>query len=290
MAVVSARLQVLRTVEEIRRAVRTARAAGRRIGFIPTMGALHEGHRSLIRRARAENDFIVVSIFVNPAQFGPREDYTQYPRDLERDCQECATAGVDVVFIPEVGTMYPPGDSTRVAVDTLTEGMCAAHRPGHFRAVTTVCTRLFNIVQADRAYFGEKDYQQLKVIQRMVRDLHIPTTIVPCPTVRDADGVALSSRNACLTAEEREAARTLYRALQAAQVAVATGTRDGEEVLRVVHDGFAQAPRVRLQYAELRDPETLARVTMVHEPTLLALAAFAGDTRLIDNLILRPND
>lgn len=289
MPVAALPLRVLRTVAEVRAVVSAARAAGGRIGFVPTMGGLHAGHAALIRRARAECDCVVVSIFVNPAQFGPREDYTKYPRNLDADCALCEREGADAVFVPEVEAIYPPGDKTRVEVAGLTEGMCGAFRPGHFRGVTTVCARLFNIVEPDAAYFGEKDYQQLKVVERMVRDLQMPLTIIPCPTVRDADGLALSSRNTYLSPDDRQAASTLWRALQAAQAAVSADERECAAILQVVRGVFEREPKARLQYAELRNPETLQTVERVDAPTLLALAAFVGEVRLIDNLVLRPN-
>jgi len=283
------RLAVLRTVPDIRAAVAAPRAAGGRIGFVPTMGGLHAGHASLMCRARAECDFVVVSIFVNPAQFGPREDYTKYPRDLDADSALCKRECADVVFAPEVEAIYPPGDKTRVEVAGLTDGMCGAFRPGHFRGVTTVCARLFNIVLPDAAYFGEKDYQQLKVVERMVADLQMPLAIIPCPTVRDDDGLALSSRNAYLSPSDRQAALTLWRALQTAQAAVTRGARDAAAILKVVHGTFTAEPAARLQYAELRNPETLQSVERIDGPTLLALAAFVGEVRLIDNLVLQPD-
>jgi len=251
------------------------------------MGALHEGHLSLMWRARSECGYVVVSIFVNPTQFGPGEDFQKYPRDLGADVQRVGEVGVDLAFAPEVETMYPPGDSTFVEVTgTLVEGMCAPHRPGHFRGVTTVCARLFNIVGADRAYFGEKDYQQIQIVKRMARDLKFPLEIVPVPTVREADGLAMSSRNAYLSAEERKAAAVLYRALSQARERFAKGERVAAVLVGAAQGVIESQPIVQVQYIELRDAETLAQVDRIERPAVLAVAAFVGKTRLIDNVVL----
>jgi len=224
-------LQLARSAGEIRQAVREARAKGVTIGFVPTMGALHEGHLTLARRAR-ETGYVVMSIFVNPTQFSPGEDYGAYPRDMEADLARAEREGVDLVFAPEVEEMYPPGDSTFVEVTgSLTKGLCAPFRPGHFRGVTTIVAKLLNIVQPDRAYFGEKDFQQLQVVKRMVRDLRVPVEIVGVPTVREADGLAMSSRNAYLSPREREASRVLNQALREAQGLVARGERDADAIV-----------------------------------------------------------
>jgi pantoate--beta-alanine ligase len=251
------------------------------------MGALHEGHLTLVRRARAECGFVVVSIFVNPTQFAPGTDFERYPRDLERDAAKAATAGADLVFAPAVEEIYPPGDSTFVEVTgQLVDCLCGPHRPGHFRGVTTVCARLFNIVAPDRAYFGEKDYQQLLVIKRMVRDLHFPLAILPVPTVREPDGLAMSSRNAYLSAEERKAAAVLSRGLFAARDQFASGERDAAALVAAAKRVIAPEPRVKLQYLELRDAETLAEIKRVEGRAVLALAAYVGQARLIDNMVL----
>lgn len=253
------------------------------------MGALHEGHLTLMRRARAECGYVVVSIFVNPTQFVAGEDFARYPRDLETDLRTCASAGVDLVFAPSVEEMYPPGDSTWVEVTgLLVEGLCAPHRPGHFRGVTTVCAKLFNIIGPDRAYFGEKDYQQLLVIRQMVRDLKMPLEIVPVPTVRDPDGLALSSRNSYLSPQERQAALALSRGLFAARELAARGEKEAEVLLAAARAVIEAEPRVRLQYLELRDAETLASMARLDRPAVLAVAAFVGQARLIDNVLLRP--
>ncbi len=278
--------EIVTAIAEVRARVAEARAERKSIGFVPTMGALHEGHLTLMRRARAECGYVVVSIFVNPTQFPPGEDFERYPRDLGADAQLCETVGVDVIFAPTVGEIYPPGDSTWVEVTgTRVEGMCAPHRPGHFRGVTTVCARLFNIVQADRAYFGEKDYQQLQIIRRMVSDLKLPLEIVPVPTVREPSGLAMSSRNAYLSAEEREAATALSRGLFRAQEAYDAGERDAATLVKLVTDTIAAEPLVRVQYVEGREAETLEEVTRADRPTVLAVAAFVGKARLIDNAV-----
>jgi pantoate--beta-alanine ligase len=279
--------EIVKMVEEVRPRAAGARAAGKSIGFVPTMGALHEGHLALMRRARSECGYVVVSIFVNPTQFVPGEDFARYPRDLEGDARKCGEVGVDLIFAPSVEEIYPPGDATFVEVTgTLVQGMCAPHRPGHFRGVTTVCARLFNIVGADRAYFGEKDYQQLQVIKRMVRDLKLRLDIVAVLTVREADGLAMSSRNAYLSPEERTAAAVLYRALSQASQPFAAGQRDGKAVIAAARRIIEAEPMVRLQYLELRDAATLESVLRIERPAVLGLAAFVGKTRLIDNVVL----
>lgn len=279
--------EIVTTTSEVRARVAAARAEDRRVGFFPTMGALHEGHLADMRRVREECDYVVVSIFVNPTQFPPGEDFARYPRDLDADAQLCESVGVDLIFAPTVEEIYPPGDSTWVEVTgTLVEGMCAPHRPGHFRGVTTVCARLFTIVGPDRAYFGEKDYQQLQIIKQMVRDLKFPLEIVPVPTVRAPSGLALSSRNDYLSAEEKEAATVLSRALLLAQQAHAAGERDARALLALITDTLLSEPRVKLQYVEARDADTLASITRADRPTVLALAAFVGNARLIDNVVL----
>ncbi|MGD0113034.1 MAG: pantoate--beta-alanine ligase [Armatimonadota bacterium] len=274
-------------VEDVRARVARARVGGAIIGLVPTMGALHEGHLSLMWRARSECGYVVVSIFVNPTQFGPGEDFQKYPRDLGADVQRVGEVGVDLAFAPEVETMYPPGDSTFVEVTgTPPPGRCAPHRPGHFRGVTTVCARLFNIAGADRAYFGEKDYQQIQIVKRMARDLKFPLEIVPVPTVREADGLAMSSRNAYLSAEERKAAAVLYRALSQARERFAKGERVAAVLVGAAQGVIESQPIVQVQYIELRDAETLAQVDRIERPAVLAVAAFVGKTRLIDNVVL----
>ena len=277
---------LVRTVEEMKALSRRWRDEGKTIGFVPTMGYLHEGHLSLVRRAREENDRVVVSIFVNPTQFGPNEDYNRYPRDLDRDMKLLEPIGVDAVFYPSVEEMYPEGYRTYVEVVGITDKLCGASRPGHFRGVCTVCTKLFNIVMPHRAYFGKKDFQQYVVIKNMVRDLNMDIEIVPMPIVREPDGLAMSSRNTYLSPEERQAATCLYRSLKRAVELFESGERDAskirEEVVRVIE----AEPLARIDYVEVVDPETFEPVERVEKGTLVALAVFVGPARLIDNVQL----
>jgi pantoate--beta-alanine ligase len=277
-------MQVAKTVREVRAWTKLARADGKTIGFVPTMGYFHEGHLSLMRRAKAECDLCVVSLFVNPTQFGPSEDFQRYPRDFARDAAMAESVGVDLLFAPEVEEMYPEGYQTYVEVTEVTRRLEGAARPGHFRGVATVCTKLFNIVQADRAYFGKKDYQQLKVIQRMVKDLNIPTEIVPCETVREPDGLAMSSRNVYLKPDERQAATVLYRALCAGRDAILAGERDAKKVKVLVEQVIATEPLVKTEYVDVADAETLEPLTDLQGEVLISLAARVGVARLIDNI------
>jgi pantoate--beta-alanine ligase len=264
------------------------RLAGRTIGFVPTMGYYHDGHLSLMRRARSENEVVVVSLFVNPAQFAPGEDFEAYPRDEERDLRLAESEGVDVLFAPPVDSIYPTGFATTVTVSDLTdmlEGDEAQRGPEHFQGVTTVVTKLFNIAAPDVAYFGQKDAQQALVIRKLVRDLDIPVRIEVCPTIRDPDGLALSSRNAYLSPDERERALALSRALRAAEAAVATGTRDAAAVVAAARDELDRAG-LEPDYLQLRSATDLSPVERVNGSTLLAVAARVGRARLIDNAIL----
>ncbi len=281
-------MKLCRTIDELRKELAPARAAGRSIGLVPTMGYLHAGHLDLVRRARAENQVVAVSIFVNPIQFGPQEDLARYPRDLPRDLNLCAEAGVDLVFAPEPPEMYPEGFQTHVEVEGLSQGLCGASRPGHFRGVATVVTKLFTIVQPDRAYFGEKDAQQLRVIRRMVRDLNLPVTVVPVPTVREPDGLAMSSRNVYLDPDERRAAPVLYRSLMLAEELAAGGERRASAIAECMRALIQAEPLARLDYLAIVDDETLAPVETIDRPALAALAVFFGRTRLIDNVTLVP--
>ncbi len=274
-------MRIEKTIAGTRAFLDPLRREGKTIGFVPTMGAFHEGHLSLIRKCREDNDVCVVSIFVNPTQFGPSEDYQSYPRQLEKDAALAEQIGVDLIFAPEPAEMYPEGYCTWVEVDRLTKPLCGRFRPGHFRGVTTVCTKLFNIVQPHRAYFGEKDYQQLVVIKRMVADLNMPIEIVPMPTVREPDGLAMSSRNWYLTPEERKVAPALYRALQKAAEAVKAGAT-GREAEEIVKQELEKVPQFELQYVEAVHPETLEPVD--RPPMVIAAAAFLGKARLIDNI------
>jgi pantoate--beta-alanine ligase len=276
------------TIEAMRQAVASARRDGRLVGLVPTMGALHAGHLSLIRAARAETNFVVVSIFVNPTQFGPHEDFTRYPRPLEKDLDLCRAEGVDVVFIPEVAEMYPPDAVTFVEVTKLQDGLCGASRPGHFRGVATVVLKLFNIVEPDFAYFGQKDAQQARIIEQMVRDLNVPRPVAVsiCPIVRESDGLALSSRNVYLTAEQRCQAVVLQQALQEARQRIAAGECSADVIRAGLIGRVATAPEARLDYAAVVDARTLQPARELRGPLLLALAVKFGSTRLIDNLKL----
>lgn len=277
-------MQVAKTVREVRAWMKLARADGKTVGFVPTMGYFHEGHLNLMRRAKAECDLCVVSLFVNPTQFGPSEDFQRYPRDFARDAAMAESVGVDLLFAPEVEEMYPEGYQTYVEVTEITRRLEGAARPGHFRGVATVCTKLFNIVQADRAYFGKKDYQQLKVIQRMVRDLNIPIEIVPCETVREPDGLAMSSRNVYLKPDERRAATVLYRALCAGRDAILAGERNGKRVQELVETVIASEPLVKPEYVDVADAESLDPLEELRGEVLISLAARVGVARLIDNV------
>lgn len=276
-------MEMIKTIE----AFRQTRARFGKLGFVPTMGYLHEGHLSLVRQAKAECGAVAVSIFVNPTQFGPNEDFSRYPRNLERDLALLREAGTDLIFTPEVATMYPEGYGTYVEVQGVSEMLEGAARPGHFRGVATVVCKLFNIVQPTHAYFGQKDAQQTVVIRKMVRDLAIPVEIVIAPTVREQDGLAMSSRNVYLSPEERRAAVVLYRALMAAQRRYKSGERNAEELRRTMRLVLEAEPLARTEYVSAADPLTLREQDEVGERgTLLSMAVRIGSTRLIDNLLL----
>lgn len=279
-------MHLFQTIAELR--IWRSQQASRSVGFVPTMGYLHEGHLALVRRARAENETVVVSIFVNPLQFGPQEDYDRYPRDLDRDLDLLEREGVDAVFAPSVSEMYPSGFSTAVVVTgPIAERLEGEARPGHFRGVATVVTRLFGLVQPQRAYFGWKDAQQVLVVQRLVQDLALPVDIVPLPTVREADGLALSSRNVYLSPEERVAASAIPRALFAALERFRSGERAAAAFRELVQRTLTTTP-VRLEYVSVSDLETFQEVEYVERPALLLVAAWIGTTRLIDNVLLDP--
>ncbi|ACM07302.1 pantoate--beta-alanine ligase [Thermomicrobium roseum] len=279
-------MHLFRTIAELR--IWRSQQASRSVGFVPTMGYLHEGHLALVRRARAENETVVVSIFVNPLQFGPQEDYDRYPRDLDRDLYLLEREGVDAVFAPSVSEMYPSGFSTAVVVTgPIAERLEGEARPGHFRGVATVVTRLFGLVQPQRAYFGWKDAQQVLVVQRLVQDLALPVDIVPLPTVREADGLAMSSRNVYLSPEERVAASAIPRALFAALERFRSGERAAAAFRELVQRTLTTTP-VRLEYVSVSDLETFQEVEYVERPALLLVAAWIGTTRLIDNVLLDP--
>ena len=281
-------LKVLATIDEMRAASRAARRERKRLGFVPTMGALHQGHLSLVRAARASSDLVVVSIFVNPTQFGPKEDLAKYPRSLERDCRMLEREGVEFAFAPSTEEMYPAGAVTWVTVEELSGKLDGRSRPGHFRGVTTVVSKLFHIVEPEQAFFGQKDAAQVAIVRRMVRDLHLPVEIVVCPIVREPDGLALSSRNAYLNGEERKRALVLYASLERVRQLVESGERDGSRLVAAGREEFARESNqtVRLDYFEIVDPATLDPVRDVSGGALAAVAAYVGNTRLIDNLLL----
>ncbi|MGL4257617.1 MAG: pantoate--beta-alanine ligase [Microbacterium sp.] len=279
-------MRIVRTVAEVRAAVRDARSRGATIGLVPTMGALHDGHLSLVRAARAANDLVVMSLFVNPTQFGPSEDLAAYPRDEERDARLAEEAGVDVLFAPGVAEVYPDGFSTSIHIAGITDVLDGAARgTGHFDGVATVVTKLFQMVAPDDAYFGQKDAQQVLVIRRLVRDLDMPVRIVACPTVREADGLAMSSRNVYLDPAARQQATALNRALDAAERAVAEGRTDAAAVLSAASAVLSGAG-IEPEYLELRSPDDLRELDRVEGAALLAVAARVGPARLIDNRIL----
>ena len=275
--------RVLRTREQLREALA---GVPRPVGLVPTMGWLHEGHRALVRRARAETTTVVVTIFVNPRQFNDAADYTRYPRDTDADLAICEAEGVDVVWLPDVAEVYPPGFDTLVRVGAVAAPLEGAARPGHFDGVATVVAILFALVGAERAYFGQKDAQQVMVIRRMACDLALPTRVIPCPTVREPDGLALSSRNVHLSPEERRAAPVLHRALTAARQAWEEGEREADVLRGLVEEVIATEPAAQVEYVSCADALTLAEVRRVEGPALLSLAVFFGTTRLIDNVLL----
>lgn len=280
-------MKILNSIAEVREYRRLI--AGESLGLVPTMGYLHEGHLELVRRARADNARTAVSIYVNPTQFGPSEDLSRYPRDIDRDLQLLATEGIDMVFIPTDGTMYPPDFQTKVRVATVTQMLEGERRPTHFEGVTTVVAKLFNIIQPARAYFGQKDAQQVVVIRQMVRDLNFPLEIVVCPTVREADGLAMSSRNKYLDDKQRRAASVLYRSLRQVAALWATGVRGSDLLREALLLSLSEEPLARVDYVSLADPVTLVEYNsqIPHESgVLVSMAVFFGRTRLIDNIVL----
>ncbi|MBI4497526.1 MAG: pantoate--beta-alanine ligase [Chloroflexi bacterium] len=276
-------MQVIRTIAAFK-AARRARAGS--LGFVPTMGYLHQGHLALVRRCRAENDATAVSIFVNPTQFSPQEDLARYPRDEERDLRLLREVGTDLVFLPPPEEVYPPGFNTWVEVLGVTERLEGAHRPGHFRGVATVVAKLFNIVEPTRAYFGQKDAQQVVVIQKLVADLTMNLEVVVCPTVREPDGLAMSSRNVYLDPEQRRAALVLFRALELARTLYAGGERSADRIRARMTHLIQEEPRARIDYISLADPRTLGELSEIRGGVLVSLAVRIGATRLIDNVVL----
>jgi len=281
-------MEIIRHIPEMQKWSEKQRLAGKRVAFVPTMGFLHEGHLSLVREGKQKGDVVVVSIFVNPIQFNQQEDFAKYPRDLEGDQKLLEMLGVDALFYPEASEMYPEGFQTTVTVEKVSEPLCGRFRPGHFRGVATVVTKLFNMVKPHIALFGEKDFQQCVVIKQMVKDLNFDMEIVSLPTVREADGLAMSSRNARLSPEERAQSLCLSRALNEAKAMVQRGERRPAAILQKVQEIITREKSARLEYASLCHPETLEEVTEVSRPTLLALAVWVGKVRLIDNSILIP--
>lgn len=279
-------MRIFHTIAEIREFVRQARAKGHSIGFVPTMGYLHEGHLELMRRAREQCDTVVVSIFVNPTQFGPGEDLASYPRDLERDARMAEGVGADAIFNPGAEEIYPPGYCTYVDVERITEYLCGASRPGHFRGVATVVSKLFNIVKPDYAFFGQKDAQQVLIIKRMAADLNMEVEVVTVPTVRERDGLAMSSRNVYLEPEQRRAALVLSKSLNRASEEVRAGERNAAKIRQLVIDMIKAEPLADIDYVEIYSHPDLEPVEFIEGPALLALAVRMGRARLIDNIIL----
>jgi pantoate--beta-alanine ligase len=279
-------MQIIKDPLEMQQIALAVRAAGKRLGVVPTMGFLHAGHLSLVQLAHERSDVVVLTLFVNPTQFGPKEDLAKYPRDFERDAELCRTAGVDILFAPEAGAMYAPDASSYVSEEKLTRGLCGASRPGHFRGVCTVVAKLFNLCLPHVAVFGAKDAQQLRVIRRMTRDLNFPIEIVAGPTIREPDGLALSSRNVYLSAAERRQALVLKRALDEAARLFKSGERAAAALRAAMEQIITQAPAARIDYIEIVDDDTLEPVPTLTRPTLIALAVFLGKTRLIDNAVL----
>lgn len=279
-------VNICNSIEEMRAAARAARYGGLRLGLVPTMGALHDGHLSLVLAARAQSDAVAVSIFVNPTQFGPNEDFAAYPRAFERDRELLDKEGVDLLFAPSAEAMYAKGTMTWVEVPELSQKLCGRSRPGHFRGVTTVVSKLFHIIEPDLAFFGQKDAAQVAVIRRMVRDLNFAVEIVVCPIVRERDGLAMSSRNVYLSPQERKSALALHHSLTAVQARFDLGERSAANLIQFGKQVLADEPGVQVDYLEIVDPDTLDPLQEITQPALVAVAAFVGKTRLIDNVVL----
>jgi len=281
-------MEIVKEISKMKEISKFWKRQGYKIAFVPTMGFLHGAHLALVKKAKELGDKTVVSIFVNPLQFGPKEDFREYPRDLERDLALLEKEKVDAVFIPETEEMYPPDFQTYVEVTKLTTGLCGAFRPGHFKGVTTVVLKLFNIVNPDIAIFGEKDYQQLQVIKQMIKDLNLDIEIVAHPTVREKDGLAMSSRNIYLSSAERESATSLYKALLLAQKLIKEGERDSQKIKEEMEKFIYSFPFTKVQYIEFVDPQTLDPIDKINKPVLCALAVYVGKARLIDNMLITP--
>jgi pantoate--beta-alanine ligase len=282
-------VRIATTIDVVRQAVKDARKTGQTIGLVPTMGALHAAHASLIRTARADSAYVVVSVFVNPAQFGPEEDLARYPRPFDKDMALCAEENVQLVFAPEPAVIYPPDFRTSVEVTELQDTLCGASRPGHFRGVATVVLKLFNIVQPDVAYFGQKDAQQARILQQMTVDLNLPVRLVVCPIVREPDGLALSSRNQYLDRDQRRQATVLYQALEDVQKSVSAGERQAAKLVQQLQTRIQSTPGARLDYAAVVDADSLKPITQLEKRVLVAVAVYFGSTRLIDNVVLDIN-
>lgn len=276
-------METISKINEARNIINEWKKQGLSIGFVPTMGCLHQGHLSLIEQARQENDKVIVSIFVNPLQFGPNEDFSRYPRSLDKDLEGCKNFGADLVFTPSLNELLPEKNLIYVDVDLLGNNLCGSSRPGHFRGVCTIVAKLFNILTPDKSYFGQKDAQQLAIITRMVKDLNFNTKIVPCPIVREADGLAMSSRNVYLTKEERKAATIISRSLTAAKSLLEQGERDSLNIKSFIIDSIKTEPLANIDYVEIVDHESLQYVDNIEKPILIAVAVYFGKTRLIDN-------
>ena len=282
-------MDIVKTINQLRLAVQKGRAEGKTIGLVPTMGALHRGHASLIEAAVKKCDFVIVSIFVNPTQFGPNEDLDKYPRDLEGDAKICEQAGADIIFTPDVNEMYPDKIITWVEVEDLTDNLCGKSRPGHFKGVTTVCAKLFNVVCPDTAFFGQKDAQQAVVIKRMVKDLNMPLKIEICPTVREESGLAISSRNQYLSESEKKEAELLYAALEKCEEMVGKGVSNRGKLVDAMREMLAKSPNLNVEYISIVDMETLKDIDNITSGSLVAMAVKIGATRLIDNIIVDTN-
>lgn len=279
-------MRIIDNIQEIKEAVDKINKEGKTIGFVPTMGYLHEGHQSLMKKARQENDVVILSIFVNPVQFGVGEDYETYPRNLEKDSQLAESEGVDIIFHPKTLEMYPKGYKSYVEVEEITKGLCGASRPGHFRGVTTVVTKLFNIVKPNRAYFGQKDAQQVAVILQMTKDLNMDVEIVSCPIVRESDGLAMSSRNTYLNSEERKAALVLSRTLFLAKEKIEKGEKDSNIIFDTIRSIIDSEPLAQIDYIEIVNGDSLDKIQIIEGKILIALAVRIGKTRLIDNILM----
>ncbi len=279
-------MRVIETVADLKAVIRMQKKTGKSIGLVPTMGYLHEGHISLVKTSIHDNDFTIISVFVNPTQFGPNEDYSNYPRSIEKDSRMAAAAGADIIFAPSAKEMYPEGYSTFVNVEGITEIMCGKSRPGHFRGVATVVLKLLNIVEPDNAYFGQKDAQQVAVIKRMTKDLNMNSKIIVCPIVREQDGLALSSRNLYLNSEERKAALVLSKSLFEVENQIKNGERSKEKIIETIKRSISEEKLANIDYVTIVDADTLNEISRIDRKVLIALAVKIGGTRLIDNVIV----